>query len=296
MNSARSPRRSDGTQRTRAVGVDLGATLAKIAHRDHAGQYHLELMPSTALDRLAAMVTALGPESIGLTGGGAGRLADLLDLPSQMLAEFDAWGTGAGRLLDPQIVADGSRYLMVSLGTGTSVLLIEGAQAIRVGGTALGGGTVLGLGSALTGAQSFEDLCLLASKGSRRHVDLVVSDIYSSGELPLPGDLTAASFGKLGLPHAGNGEAQGNGHAREDLAAAVMGLVGENVGLICGGLAAATQADTIVFGGSTLRDNPALVEILEAVTALVGRKPYFLPDGEFSGALGALEMAVAQAP
>jgi type II pantothenate kinase len=296
MERARSPRRSDDTQQTRAVGVDLGATLAKIAHRDDAGQYHLELMPSTALDRLAVMVTDLGPASIGLTGGGAARLADLLDLPSAMVAEFDAWGTGAGRLLDPQIVADGSRYLMVSLGTGTSVLLIEGTQAIRVGGTALGGGTVLGLGSALTGARSFEDLCLLASKGSRRHVDLVVSDIYPSGELPLPGDLTAASFGKLGLPPADGGEAQGNGHAREDLAAAVMGLVGENVGLICGGLAAATQVETIVFGGSTLRDNPALVEILEAVTALIGRKAYFLPDGEFGGALGALEMAVAQAP
>jgi type II pantothenate kinase len=296
MESARSPRRSDSTQQTRAVGVDLGATLAKIAHRDHEGQYHLELMPSTALDRLAVMVADLRPASIGLTGGGAARLADLLDLPSAMVAEFDAWGTGASRLLDPQIVADGSRYLMVSLGTGTSVLLIEGTQAIRVGGTALGGGTVLGLGSALTGAQSFEDLCLLASKGSRRHVDLVVSDIYPSGELPLPGDLTAASFGKLGLPPADGGEAQGNGHAREDLAAAVMGLVGENVGLICGGLAAATQVETIVFGGSTLRDNPALVEILEAVTALIGRKAYFLPDGEFGGALGALEMAVAQAP
>jgi type II pantothenate kinase len=296
MESAQSPRRSEDTQQTRAVGVDLGATLAKIAHRDHEGQYHLELMPSTALDRLAVMVADLRPASIGLTGGGAARLADLLDLPSAMVAEFDAWGTGAGRLLDPQIVADGSRYLMVSLGTGTSVLLIEGTQAIRVGGTALGGGTVLGLGSALTGAQSFEDLCLLASKGSRRHVDLVVSDIYPSGELPLPGDLTAASFGKLGLPPADGGEAQGNGHAREDLAAAVMGLVGENVGLICGGLAAATQVETIVFGGSTLRDNPALVEILEAVTALIGRKAYFLPDGEFGGALGALEMAVAQAP
>jgi type II pantothenate kinase len=70
-----------------------------------------------------------------------------------------------------------------------------------------------------------------------------------------------------------------------------MGMVGENVGLICGGLAAATQADTIVFGGSTLRNNPALVAVLQGVTAAIGRKAHFLPDGEFGGALGALELA-----
>lgn len=281
-----------------ALGVDLGATLTKIALRDEQGQYHLELMPSRALDRLVAMVASLGPASIGLTGGGASRLARLLDLPSHTVTEFDAWGTGAGHLLDPETVAEGSRYLLVSLGTGTSVLLIEGARALRVGGTALGGGTVLGLGFALTGAESFEELCLLASKGSRQHVDLLVSDIYADGELPLPGDFTAASFGKLGALNEGNAlpEATGGDAAPEHLAAAVMGLVGENVGLICGGLAAATQADTIVFGGSTLRNNPALVAVLQGVTAAIGRKAHFLPDGEFGGALGALEMARNAAP
>jgi type II pantothenate kinase len=298
MQSSQAPNPSGGTGHAPAVGVDLGATLAKIAQRDDAGRYHLELMPSRAIDRLAATVSAMGPASIGLTGGGAARLADLLDLPSQTVAEFDAWGTGAGRLLDPQVVAEGSRYLLVSLGTGTSVLLIEGDRALRVGGTALGGGTVLGLGSALTGASSFEELCLLASKGSRRHVDLVVSDIYPSGELPLPGEFTAASFGKLGLlsDAAASERKDTDDGAPEHLAAAVMGLVGENVGLICGGLAAATQAETIVFGGSTLRSNPALVSVLEGVMAAIGRKPHFLPDGEFGGALGALELARTGSP
>jgi len=298
MESSRSPISSGRQGRAPAVGVDLGATLTKIAQRDHEGRYHLELMPSRAVDPIVAKVSALGPASIGLTGGGAARLANLLEMPSHTVAEFDAWGAGADRLLDPELIAQGSRYLLVSLGTGTSVLLIDGGRAVRVGGTALGGGTVLGLGSALTGTNSFEELCLLASKGSRRHVDLVVSDIYSSGELPLPGDLTAASFGKLGLPPEASdpSSADTDGKSPEHLAAAILGLVGENVALICGGLAAATQAETIVFGGSTLRSNPALVTVLEGVTAMIGRNAHFLPDGEFGGALGALELARNGAP
>ena len=70
-----------------------------------------------------------------------------------------------------------------------------------------------------------------------------------------------------------------------------MGLVGENVGLICAGLAARIDVELIVFGGSTLRDNPALTAILGGVCAALGRSPRFLADGQFAGALGALALA-----
>ena len=69
-----------------------------------------------------------------------------------------------------------------------------------------------------------------------------------------------------------------------------MGLVGENVALICCGLAAATKVERIVFGGSTLRENDALVEILGGACRALGRDPLFLPGGEFAGAIGALEL------
>ena len=44
----------------------------------------------------------------------------------------------------------------------------------------------------------------------------------------------------------------------------------------------------VLYAGSTLRNNPLLVEILGSVTALVGARASFLPLGEFTGALGAL--------
>ena len=130
------------------------------------------------------------------------------------------------------------------------------------------------------------ELCELAERGRRGAVDLLVSDIYLPGEVSLPGELTAASFGRIA---AENGRA---GDPRpEDLAAGVMGLVGENVALICGGLAGARRVDRIVYGGTTLRENPALSDTLKVVTAGMGLRCTILPSGEFAGAVGALQLA-----
>jgi hypothetical protein len=47
----------------------------------------------------------------------------------------------------------------------------------------------------------------------------------------------------------------------------------------------------VVYGGSTLRTNPALRDVLALITAAFGREPIFLEAGEFAGALGALELS-----
>jgi len=114
-------------------------------------------------------------------------------------------------------------------------------------------------------------------------VDLLVKDIYQPGEIALLGDATAANFGKPDV-HA-------QSPAPEDVSHALMGLVGENVALICVGLAAAHGVRTIVYGGSTLRENPALRDVLAGITAAFGREPVLLEGGEFAGALGALELS-----
>ena len=50
-----------------------------------------------------------------------------------------------------------------------------------------------------------------------------------------------------------------------------------------------------MFGGSTLRANPALTAILGGVCAVLGRSPHFLADGQYAGALGALALGEAAA-
>jgi type II pantothenate kinase len=287
------------------LGLDIGATLAKVARRSRAGvdATEFEFLPSSDLAAVADRVAQLCPSRIGITGGGATRLSELLTGHARRIGEFEAWGTGANRLLSSSgsdapegAPVDQQRFLLVSLGTGTSVLRIDADGAQRVGGTPLGGGTVVGLGAALTGA-TFEELCALAQGGSAAGVDLRVADIYGPHEIPLAGDLTAANFGKLAreLTRAAGAPALASAERRADLAAGVMGLVGENIALICAGLAAATDAKSIVYAGFTLRDNPRLIEILSEVTALCGCLACFLPNGEFAGALGALELAHAPA-
>lgn len=269
---------------TSVAGADVGATLVKLALRDPGGDISLETHPIRDLPAVVRRLLEAGCRRIGLTGGGAPQLERLLQSDTARIDEFDAWAIGARRMLKGRGV-DLSRFLLVSVGTGTSAMLVDGAQVNRVGGTALGGGTVMGLSAALTGSRDFESIALAAAGGDRRNVDLLISDVYPGGDFLLPGNVNAASFAKLSrLPEDATTE-------RADLAHGVMGLVGENVALICCGLAAATKVERIVWGGTTLRNNPSLVAVLSGVCRAMGRQPMFLPKGEFVGALGALEAA-----
>lgn len=278
-----------GSRAGLSIGVDWGATLAKVAVQRPGAPTEFQLLPGAeaeAVLRLLGELLALaepGDARVGVTGGGTDRL--VREVPGAVpINEFAAWGAGASAMLsETNGGAPMQRHLLVSLGTGTSVLLVDGLSVMRVGGTALGGGTLLGLAAGLIGSSDFAHVAGLARKGSRRHVDLLVSDIYPAGGIPLAGDLTAANFGKL----ASRLRAR-DAVADADIAHALMGLLGENVALVCAGFAALSQVQRIVFGGSTLRGNEALVEILGGITRALGREPVFLPRGEYAGALGAL--------
>ncbi len=274
------------------IGVDMGATLAKIVVREPTGELAFGFLPASALELVHRRIEALAPAAVGLTGCAASRLAERLgERPSHRSVEFEAWGRGSRILLERQGRSEDAPYLLVSVGTGTSILEVRNGQTRRLGGTALGGGTVLGLGVALTGCNSYEELAQLAESGNRAQVDLLVGDIYRPGEILLPSEITAASFGKLArwLTHD-----EVNEHSpskREDLASAVMGLVGENVALVCCGLAEASGIRTVVYGGATLMGNPALADIVLGVTLASGLEPLLLESGGHAGAVGALALA-----
>ena len=263
-----------------SAGADVGATLVKLAMRDASGQTATASLPADALDVVAERLRDLRPDRVGLTGCGAPRLAARLAEPPPTIGEFEAWAQGARGLLGS---AAPERFLAVSVGTGTSALLVEPGRVTRVGGTALGGGTILGLAAALCGERDFDAVAALAARGDRRRVDLLISDIYPAGDFVLHGDLNASSFAKLASARSAPAVA--------DLAHAIMGLVGENVALICAAVAARTGIELIAFGGSTLRANPSLTAILEAICKFSGRSSVFLADGQYAGALGALAIA-----
>jgi hypothetical protein len=70
-----------------------------------------------------------------------------------------------------------------------------------------------------------------------------------------------------------------------------MGMLGENIALICGTLARAVTGAS----GRLLRldadQNPELREILRWVTQAYGAQPHFLDAGAYCGAYGAAALA-----
>lgn len=91
-------------------------------------------------------------------------------------------------------------YLLVNIGSGVSFLKVSGPRDYqRVGGTSLGGGTLWGLLSLLTGARSFDEMLDLAEKGDNSKVDMLVGDIYGTdyGKIGLKSTTIASSFGKV---------------------------------------------------------------------------------------------------
>jgi type II pantothenate kinase len=91
-------------------------------------------------------------------------------------------------------------YLLVNIGSGVSFLKVSGPRKYeRVGGTSLGGGTLWGLLSLLTGARTFDEMLQLASRGDNSKVDMLVGDIYGTdyGKIGLKSTTIASSFGKV---------------------------------------------------------------------------------------------------
>ncbi len=277
-----------------ALGFDVGATLTKLAIFPPGEQGRFEVLGKLQDSELSGLISSLGPSSIGVTGGGAERLfGDIHQSATLTLVdEFTAWGAGASALLAQDPTPHPAPYLLVSVGTGTSALRVDGDSVHRVGGTALGGGTVLGLGSLLCDCLDFGELCRMAERGKRQTVDLMLSDVYPSGDNPLllAADITASSFARISHPTA-----TGPKPSHDDLAAAIMGLVGENVALICASLARAAGATHVFYGGSTLRGNTRLADLLITLTTALGRPAHLLPNGEFAGAIGASQIAQTHA-
>ena len=69
----------------------------------------------------------------------------------------------------------------------------------RIGGTSLGGGTLWGLLSLITGALNFDEMLAMAEKGDNTAVDMLVGDIYGTGygKIGLKKETIASSFGKV---------------------------------------------------------------------------------------------------
>lgn len=189
-------------------------------------------------------------------------------------------------------------FLLVVMGSGVSVLRVTGpGEFTRVGGTACGGATFLGLGRALTGLSDFADLMRMASRGDAGRVDKSVGDIYGDAgctDLGMPASHTAASFGRLATLSPTEMAAD-DAHA-DAMVCALLRMVAQASVVLAKAYASAPGApggsclDRVFYvGGFAGADENEMARtmIAESMRA-VGGRAIFCKHAPYLGALGSL--------
>lgn len=183
------------------IGIDVGGSTTKIVGID--GKEIKNPMFVRATDPVTSLFGAFGKylydndiplsaiEKVMLTGVGSAYINQpLYGLPTAKTDEFLANGLGA------QYMTQLDKLIVVSMGTGTSFVKVDGTKIEHIGGIGIGGGTVLGLSRLLLKTQDFHQVVALALKGDITTINLQIKDICN---IPLPGlplDATASTFGK----------------------------------------------------------------------------------------------------
>jgi len=149
-------------------------------------------------------------------------------------------------------------FLLCNVGTGVSILHVESERSYtRVSGTAIGGGTFMGLTRLLTQARRFEEALDVAGSGDARRVDMLVSDIYGTDTgrsgLNLPGDLTASFFAK-NIESADDVDPRAQVQD-DDICKALVVMIAQNVAQIAHLNARIHGAKRVFFTGNFLRNN-----------------------------------------
>ncbi|KAL1640757.1 hypothetical protein SLS58_006579 [Diplodia intermedia] len=197
-------------------------------------------------------------------------------------------------------------YLLVNIGSGVSMVKVSGPrQYERVGGTSLGGGTLWGLLSLLTGARTFEDMLSLAERGDNTAVDMLVGDIYGSGygKIGLKSTTIASSFGKVyKMKRQAEQEAEdtgnlkdspygyGNSFKPEDVSKSLLYAVSNNIGQIAYLHAEKHNLEHIYFGGSFIGGHPQTMHTLSYAIKFWSKgekQAYFLRHEGYLGSVGA---------
>ena len=147
------------------------------------------------------------------TGSTAG-MPDGLQNTARIISEIDAIGFGGATL------ANYSNCIVASIGTGTAIVHFADNAARHVGGTGIGGGTITGLSSIICDLTDPLQIEEKARKGNPSEINMTISDLGYEGLSFLGSEMTASNFADV------------KSDKTEDLAAGILRLVGETVGII----------------------------------------------------------------
>lgn len=218
------------------IGIDVGGTTTKIVGFRNTEDKKKELIAPQlvqATDPMTSVYGAFGKftaeNSLGLadidcilmTGAGSSFVTKpIYDLPCYPAPEFSCSGIGGLYL------SGLNEAIVVSMGTGTALIHAQNCdgeyKTTYLGGTGVGGGTLIGLSRKMLGVDTVEHIEQLCVDGDLGNVDLRIKDI-SPGHVyqGISEDLTAANFGKVS-----------DLASPSDLALGIANMVAETVGML----------------------------------------------------------------
>ena len=235
------------------LGIDVGGSTTKIVgFRTDGGKRELiEPQLVRANDPITATYGAFGKFTdenridisditrVMITGVGASYVKrNLYGLDCERVPEFG--GIGRGGLY----LSGLDEALVVSMGTGTALVHARGDGYMNyVGGTGVGGGTLMGLSKLLLKAETIAHIEEYAEDGDLDNIDLKIRDITASDSMTsLLRDMTAANFGNVS-----------DIATKGDVASGIMNLVFETVGMVSVFAARSCGVKNIVLTGNLTR-------------------------------------------
>jgi type II pantothenate kinase len=265
---------------TPSASFDLGISNIDVLLRRGSQLEHTRLANTTRpiLEQVQALLERFGPlEQVAVTGGQYRLLPDQVGATRLVkIGEVNAIGRGGLYL------AGLDEALVVSGGSGTAMVAARHGAATHVTGSAVGGGTLQGLGRLLLGETDPLAIDRLALQGDANHVDLTLVEAVGAGVGRLPVNANAVNFGRLvqegvlPLP------------APRDIAAGLVRLVGQVIAVIAINAARAEGLDNNIVVTGHLVDLLSVRKVLDEVAGFYGAK-ITVPDNPGTGtAVGAL--------
>lgn len=214
------------------IGIDVGGSTTKIVgfKRTDTGTTRIEPQFVRANDPLTATYGAFGKftdengiaisdiDRVMMTGVGSSYVKhNLYGIDCERVPEFNCIGRGG------LFLSGLNRALVTSMGTGTALVHATlGGNMEYLGGTGVGGGTLVGLSKLLVGAEGIDHIVEYAEDGDLANIDLRIKDIMAKdGMSNLAADMTMANFGNVS-----------DVASRADMAKGIMNLVYETVGMV----------------------------------------------------------------
>lgn len=262
------------------IGIDVGISTTKIVGL--CDGKIISPMRIKATDPVASLYGAFGKylydnhielsdvERVMLTGVGAAYIDQpVYGLPTEHSGEFVCDGLGA--MFESKL----QRMIVVSMGTGTSLVKCDGDDIRHIGGIGIGGGTLTGLSRLLLKTDDVKQISSLAMQGDISHINLLIGDISAKPLPGLPMSATASLFAN----------AQANA-PREDIALGLICMVLQTVGsaAILSAISSGIR-DFVLIGNLTLL--PQCKYVFPMMEKLYGVRFIIPKYSEFCTAIGA---------